>query len=287
VVLLFSLALTLTDKDKYKSLFTERYQIKTPYIPQELDFAGEKMPVEQADIRERLDREIMATTFWQSNTMMLMKRSKKYFPIIEQILAENNIPSDFKYLCVQESGLANVASPAGAKGFWQLMEGTAKPLGLEMNSHVDERYHLEKATQAACKYLKESYAQLNNWTLTAASYNRGLNGTSRDLSSQGVNSFYDLYMNDETSRYIFRIVAYKMIFENPEVYGFYLNEEDYYKLKPRIIETVDTTINSLSNFAKDRGTNYKILKLMNPWLRDKSLPNKAGKAYKVELPFEK
>lgn len=285
LLLLTSLAVTFTDKDKYKTLFTEKYQIKSPYIPQEVDFAGEKMPINQADNKERLDREIMATTFWQSNTMMLMKRSKKYFPIIDQILAENNIPADFKYLCVQESGLANVASPAGAKGFWQLMEGTAKPMGLEMNSHVDERYHLEKATQAACSYLKESYAQFNNWTLTAASYNRGLNGTMRDLSYQGVTSFYDLYMNDETSRYIFRIVAYKLIFENPEQYGFYLNEEDYYKLKPRIIETVDTTISSLSNFARDRGTNYKILKLMNPWLRDKSLPNKAGKSYKIELPF--
>jgi hypothetical protein len=244
------------------------------------------MPVSQEDIHERMDREIMATAYWQSSTMMLLKRSKKYFPIIEPILKENNIPLDFKYLCVAESGLSNATSPSNAKGFWQLLEGTAKPLGLEINDYVDERFHLEKATRAACAYFKESYAQFNNWTLTAASYNRGQAGTMRDLNYQGANSFYDLYMNDETSRYIFRIVAYKLIFENPELYGFYLHDSDYYSMKPRMLITVDSTINSLSLFAQDQGSNYKTLKLYNPWLRDRSLPNKTNRKYTIELPLQ-
>ncbi len=286
LVLGSSLAFTFLESDKYKTWFTESYKLKSPYIPPDVNFAGEKMPVSQEDIHERMDREIMATAYWQSSTMMLLKRSKKYFPIIEPILKENNIPLDFKYLCVAESGLSNATSPSNAKGFWQLLEGTAKPLGLEINDYVDERFHLEKATRAACAYFKESYSQFNNWTLTAASYNRGQAGTMRDLNYQGANSFYDLYMNDETSRYIFRIVAYKLIFENPELYGFYLHDSDYYSMKPRMLITVDSTINSLSLFAQDQGSNYKTLKLYNPWLRDRSLPNKTNRKYTIELPLQ-
>ena len=282
--LFFLVAFSLADSDKYKAIFTESYKIKAPYLPASIDFAGEKIPINEQDIKERMDRELMATVFWQSNTMMLMKRSKKYFTIIEPILKEYGIPSDFKYLCVAESGLSNATSPAGAKGFWQLMEGSVKPYNLEINGYVDERYNLEKATRAACLYLKESYIVFNNWTLTAASYNRGLAGTGRDLSSQEVNSFYDLYMNDETSRYIFRIMAYKLIFENPELYGFYLKQEDYYMPIQTRTDTVDSEINSLSSFAKAKGTNYKMLKLLNPWLRDKTLPNKGRKKYVVILP---
>lgn len=286
LILFFTLAFTVTEADKYKTWFTESYKVKSPFIPSVVEFAGEKMPISEADIRERLDRELMATVFWQSNTMMLMKRSKKYFPMMEQILAENNLPSDLKYLCVAESGLSNATSPSGAKGFWQLMEGTAKPYGLEINENVDERFHLEKATRAACLYFKESYGRFANWTLTAASYNRGMSGTLRDLEYQNVNSFYDLHMNDETSRYIFRIMAYKLIFENPEMYGFYLNEEDYYTSAPKIVITIDTTIPDLSAFAIAKGTNYKTLKLLNPWLRDRSLPNKSRKPYRIEIYYK-
>lgn len=286
LLLIATLAFTVSEADKYKTWFTESYKVKSPFIPAVVEFAGEKMPVNEPDIRERLDREIMATVYWQSNTMMLMKRSKKYFPLIEQILAENNLPSDLKYLCVAESGLSNATSPSGAKGFWQLMEGTAKPYGLEINSHVDERFHLEKATRAACLYFKESYGRFANWTLTAASYNRGMSGTLRDLEYQKARSFYDLYMNDETSRYIFRIMAYKLIFENPEMYGFYLNEEDYYTSSPKIVITVDSTINDLSDFAISKGTNYKILKILNPWLRERSLPNKTRKPYQIEIYYK-
>lgn len=284
--LFFLLAFSLIDADKYKAVFTESYKIKTPYLPETILFAGEKMPINEPDIKERMDREIMATVFWQSNTMMLMKRSRKYFSIIEPILAQNGIPEDFKYLCVAESGLSNAVSPSGAKGFWQLMEGTAKPYGLEMNDFVDERYHLEKATRTACLYFKESYSALNNWTLTAASYNRGLNGSVRDLTFQDINSFYDLYTNEETSRYIFRIMAYKLIFENPELYGFYLKPEDYYREIPSKVVMVDSTLNNLSDFARANGTNYKMVKILNPWLRDKSLPNKNRKQYQIELPKE-
>ncbi len=284
LLLLVISAFALSESDKFKALFTESYKIKTPYMPAMIEFAGEKMPLQAQDIYEKMDRELMATVFWQSNTMMLMKRSRKYFPIIEPILKTYGIPDDFKYLCVQESGLSNAVSPSGAKGFWQLLEGTAKPLGLEMNEFVDERYHLEKSTEAACKYFRESYASLNNWTLTAASYNRGLNGTLRDLSSQEVNSFYDLQMNEETSRYIYRVAAYKLIFENPELYGFFLNSEDYYApVKTRNLE-LDSSIDNLATFARLNGANYKILKGLNPWLRDKSLPNKSKKKYVIALP---
>jgi membrane-bound lytic murein transglycosylase D len=284
--LFFLLAFSLADADKHKALFTESYKVKTPYLPSTILFAGEVMPATQQDIKERMDREIMATVFWQSNTMMLLKRSAKYFPIIEPILKEYGIPEDFKYLCVAESGLSNVTSPAGAKGFWQLMEGTSKPYGLEMTDYVDERYNLEKATRTACLYFKESYSAFNNWTLTAASYNRGQNGVTRDLASQGVKSFYDLHMNEETSRYIFRIVSYKLIFENPELYGLYLRPEDYYKIPATKIQTEDSTIGSLSDYAKANGTNYKMLKILNPWLRDKTLPNKTRKQYQIILPAE-
>lgn len=284
--LFFLLAFSLADADKHKALFTESYKVKTPYLPSTILFAGEVMPATQQDIKERMDREIMATVFWQSNTMMLLKRSAKYFPIIEPILKEYGIPEDFKYLCVAESGLSNVTSPAGAKGFWQLMEGTSKPYGLEMTDYVDECYNLEKATRTACLYFKESYSAFNNWTLTAASYNRGQNGVTRDLASQGVKSFYDLHMNEETSRYIFRIVSYKLIFENPELYGLYLRPEDYYKIPATKIQTEDSTIGSLSDYAKANGTNYKMLKILNPWLRDKTLPNKTRKQYQIILPAE-
>ena len=284
--LFFLFAFSFADTDKYKALFTESYKIKTHYLPVTLLFAGEKMPINEQDIKERMDREIMATVFWQSNTMMLMKRSRKYFSIIEPILAEYEIPEDFKYLCVAESGLTNISSQAGAKGFWQLMEEPAKSYNLEINDFVDERYHLEKATRAACLYFKESYAKFNNWTLTAASYNRGFNGIARDIASQDVNSFYDLHLNEETSRYIFRIAAYKLIFENPELYGLYLKPEDYYKIMPTKTDTTDSTINTLSVFAKSKGTNYKMLKMLNPWLRDKTLPNKSRKKYEILLPLE-
>lgn len=286
VVGVLTLAFTYSVHDNYKTWFTESYKVKAPFIPKDVYFAGERVPLEEPDIRERLDRELMATVYWQSNTMMLLKRSKKYFPVMEQILAENNIPADFKYLCVAESGLSNATSPSGAKGFWQLLEGTAKPYGLEINNHVDERFHLEKATRAACAYFKESYGRFANWTLTAASYNRGMGGTVRDVAYQYAGGFYDLYMNDETSRYIFRILAYKLIFENPEMYGYYLEQEDYYSEQPRIVVSVDTAISNLSAFAKDNGTNYKWLKLLNPWLRERDLPNKSRKVYQIELRYK-
>lgn len=286
LVSLFLLAFTIQDFDKIKTYFTESYKIKSPHLPNGLNFANEIVPINQQDIRERMDRELMSTTFWQSNTMMLMKKSKKYFPVIEPILKANGIPDDFKYLCVQESGLSNVSSPAGAKGFWQLMEGTATPYGVEINEFVDERYDLEKSTQIACTYFKEAFAIYNNWTLTAASYNRGMNGITRDLKNQKVCTFYDLHLNEETSRYIFRILAYKLIFENPDLYGYFLKSEDYYKpFKTKKLE-IDSTIEDLSEFAVQNGSNYKMIKTLNPWLRDKSLPNKRRKNYSIQLPAE-
>ena len=286
VVMVFTIGFKAMDRATFKTWFPRDYKIKSPYIPEVVTYCGEPMPLDDETVRERLDKELMATVFWQSNTMMLLKRSKKYFPVIEAVLEEEHIPSDFKYLCVAESGLSNAVSPSGAKGFWQILEGTAKPYGLEINSFVDERYHLEKSTRAACAYFKEAYEIYKDWTLVSASYNRGMNGITRDLAYQGVKSFYDLHLNDETGRYIFRIAAYKLIFENPEQYGFYLKDEDYYNSKPKEVISVDTAISNLSTYAQSLGTNFKVLKACNPWLRDRSLPNKDKKVYKLEVPLE-
>jgi hypothetical protein len=265
---------------------SETYEIKALKIPENLDFAGERVPVEKEDIKERLDRELLVNTYWQSSTLLLLKRAHKYFPLIEPILKENGIPNDFKYLAVIESGLQNVTSPAGAKGFWQIMEATAKESGLEVNSNVDERYHIEKATQAACDYLKAAKENFGNWTLAAAAYNAGNRGVSSKMETQMVSSYYDLLLGDETERYLLRIVALKEILSNPEKYGFVFEKEDLYNLTPTRIIEVNTPIANIAQYSKDLGINYKIMKLHNPWLRENTLENKSGKAYQLKIPIE-
>ena len=204
----------------------ESYKVYALRLPESIDFAGEKTPLDAPDIQERLDKELLVNTYWQSNMMLLLKRANKYFPLIEEILEEEGIPSDFKYLAVIESGLENVRSPKGAKGFWQLMPATAKEYGLEVNTNVDERYHIEKATRVACKYIKKAKNRFGSWSLAAASYNRGIYGTNRLLDRQLVDSYYDLLLNSETGRYVFRILAVKEIMTNPERYGFVFISED-------------------------------------------------------------
>ncbi|MDD3723743.1 MAG: lytic transglycosylase domain-containing protein, partial [Lutibacter sp.] len=211
---------------------SETYQIKALKIPENLDFAGERVPTENNDIKERIDRELLTNTYWQSNTLLMFKRAHKFFPMIEPILKENGIPNDFKYLALIESGLLNVTSPAGAKGFWQILDGTAKENGLEVNSNVDERYHVEKSTQAACNYLKAAKERFGNWTLAAAAYNAGNRGVSSKMETQKVSSYYDLLLGDETERYILRIVAVKEILSNPDKYGFIFDKEDLYTATP-------------------------------------------------------
>ena len=209
----------------------------------------------------------------------------KYFPIIEPILKKNGIPDDFKYLALIESGLMNVTSPAGARGFWQIMKGTAQENGLEVNSNVDERYNIEKATEVACKYLNKSYERFNSWTLAAAAYNGGNAGISRRLKSQRVANYYDLLLGEETSRYVFRIVAVKEIMSEPENYGFKYDNEDLYQLEKTKIVQVDTIINDIALFAQNLGTNYKELKIHNPWLRENILNNKSRKLYEIKVPL--
>ena len=249
----------------------ESYKVYALRLPESIDFAGEKTPLDAPDIQERLDKELLVNTYWQSNMMLLLKRANKYFPLIEEILEEEGIPSDFKYLAVIESGLENVRSPKGAKGFWQLMPATAKEYGLEVNTNVDERYHIEKATRVACKYLKKAKNRFGSWTLAAASYNRGMYGTNRLLDRQLVDSYYDLLLNSETGRYVFRILAVKEIMTNPERYGFVFNSEDLYNPIPVKKIGLDTAIANLAEFAKEKQINYKILKIHNPWLIEKSL----------------
>lgn len=253
-------------------------------IPSILEFAGEKVPLEIQDVYERLEREIYVNAYWQSNMVLLMKRSGKYLEEISKILKANGVPDDFKYLAIAESALMNVSSPAGARGFWQFMEPTAKEFGLEVSKDVDERYNWQKSTVAATKYLNQSHQKFGSWTAVAASYNMGQTGFNRRQNEQLQENYYDLLLNDETSRYMFRVLAFKVIFENPKKYGFGLRPEDYYK-EPALKEvTVDQDIKSLAQWAKDQGSSYKELKIYNPWLRDKNLNVRRGKTYTIQLP---
>lgn len=266
---------------------SEYYEIKAVEIPSQLFFSGEKVPLEKQHIKERVDRELLVNTYWQSNGLLMIKRANKYFPIIESILKKNNVPDDFKYLALIESGLQNVTSPAGAKGIWQIMKHTAKERNLEVNKNVDERYHLEKATQAACHYLKEAKKKFGSWTLVAASYNAGMSGISEALKKQQVNSYYDLLLNSETERYLPRIVAVKEILTHPKKYGFLFSEKDLYTMPKTTSVKVDTAITNIATFARKMGVNYKILKLHNPWLRENKLNNKSRKLYFIKIPVQK
>lgn len=262
----------------------ETYNIKALKIPKGLTFAGEKVPTERHDIKERMDRELLVNTYWQSNGLLLMKRANKYFPIIEPLLKKHGIPDDFKYLAVAESGLQNNSSPAGASGFWHFLRGSAKEFGLEVNKNVDERYNLELATKVAADYLKKSKERFGSWTLAAAAYNAGNARISRRMKTQQVDDYYDLLLNSETSRYVFRIVALKEIMSNPKKYGFEFDQEDLYELPKTKTVKVDTVITNIASFAKGFGTNYKELKLHNPWLRENKLNNKSRKLYYIKIP---
>ena len=262
------------------------YNVYALSVPEDLNFAGEQMPLEDPDILERMDRELLVNTYWQSNGLLMFKRAEKYFPIIEPILEKHGIPEDFKYLAVIESGLTNAVSPAGARGVWQIMKTTGRENGLEINSNVDERYHLEKATEVACKYLLRSKKNLGSWTLAAAAYNAGNAGVSRRLKEQGVSNYYDLLLGEETGRYLFRIVALKEILNHPKKYGFNFTTEDLYKTIPTYKVEVDTVVTDFTKFAKRFGINYKILKIHNPWLREPKLNNASRKKYFIEIPKE-
>jgi hypothetical protein len=253
-------------------------------IPEYLTFAGEKVELNKTDIRERIDRELLVNTYWQSNALLWFKRTNKYFPVIEPILKEKGVPDDFKYLSVIESDLRNVTSPAGARGMWQMLAGAGRENGLEINKNVDERYHLEKATEAACDYLIKAKERLGSWTLAAAAYHAGNYGIEKQLKKQMVDNYYDVLMGENTERYVPRIVAAKEILSHPEKYGFEFDKDDLYKLGPTYVVQVDTVITDIAVFAKGFDTNYKELKMYNPWLRENKLNNKTRKMYEIQIP---
>lgn len=250
----------------------------------DITFAGERVPLEMFNIRERYEREMLSTCYFHSNTMLLMKRSSRWFPVIEPILAKYGIPDDFKYLCVAESTLTNAVSPAGAVGFWQFMERTAKEYGLEINKDVDMRYNVELETEAACRYFLKSYEIYHNWTLVAASFNAGTRRLNKFLKEQKVSSYYDLLMADETERYIFRILAFKTILGNPEKYGIYVSKDLEYQPYKYQTVVIDKSVESWADFALEHNITYKLLKIFNPWLRSNSLKVKQGDVYEIKIP---
>jgi membrane-bound lytic murein transglycosylase D len=252
-------------------------------IPESVTFAGESVPVDDPEVRERLDRELTVNAYWQSSTIILLKRANRWLPTIEKILKEENVPDDFKYLCMAESSLDNVVSPAGASGFWQFMKATGIQYGLLINSEVDERYQLEKATRAACKYLRDAKDKSGSWTAAAASYNMGLAGVNKQQNLQGETAYYNLLLNTETSRYVQRIVALKIIHQHQKDYGFYLSEEDVYPEYKYTIKQVSGSVSWVS-FAKENNTSYKLLRIYNPWIRDYNLVNKEKRTFDVKIP---
>ncbi|MCB7479909.1 lytic transglycosylase domain-containing protein [Christiangramia sediminis] len=275
----------IENKTSNKSV-ADSYRIESLPMPENLEFAGEGVPLEDPDVFERMDRELLVNTYWQSNALLLIKRANKYFPVIEPILKEEGIPDDFKYLAVIESGLTQAVSPASAVGFWQILEGTGKEYGLEINDNVDERYHIEKSTRVAADYLKKAKERFGSWTLAAASYNAGQYGVDKQLERQKVGDYYDLLLGEETGRYVFRILALKEIMTNPKKYGFSFNESDLYKHIPVEKVKVDTVVKDFPDFAENFGINYKILKVHNPWLRDDHLKNASRKTYYIDIPEE-
>lgn len=272
----------LSDEETKKQFLSE-YKIFPPALPDSLDFAGEKVPLDQFDVRERMEREFLVNTYWQSQTMLLLKRSSRWFPVIDSVLKQNGIPEDFKFLSAAESGFINVVSPAGAVGYWQFLKATGKKHELEINDDVDERYHIEKSTQAACEYFLEAYRQFKSWSLVAASYNMGMDGVQKQIDKQKVSSYYELLLNDETFRYLARIISMKEILMHPDDYGFHMRRKDLYAPYKYSVVCVDSTIDNLAEFSFSQGINYKKLKLLNPWLRSNTLPNKSGKEYFIKI----
>lgn len=261
-------------------------QVEVPPLPARLDFAGEPVPMQNQDTRESLMREMLTTFYMHSRTLQTILASERYFAVIEPILAKYGVPDDFKYLCMAESGLNPEArSGAGAGGLWQLMPAYAKSAGLLVGDEVDERYHIEKSTEAACRYLIDAKRRLGSWTLAAAAFNAGVAGVSRRLEKQGVESYYDLFLPNETLRYVFRVLSFKLLMSDPAAYGYKIDKKEYYPLLPAYEEvTVDDPEIDWAAFAREHGTHYKQIRQLNPWIRDYDHANKAGRSYKVKIP---
>jgi membrane-bound lytic murein transglycosylase D len=267
----------------YKNYFNSSYKVFGISLPQAPEFCGERVPISDYTIRESLEKELLVNTYWQSQTVLFFKRCNRWFPVIEPILKQHGVPDDFKYIALVESGFTNVVSPAGATGFWQLVEPTAKNYGLEISDEVDERYNVEKSTEAACRFFREAYERYHNWTLVAASYNLGMGGIDKQLEKQKVTNYYDLFLNEETARYVFRILAVKDIITRPKAYGFELRKKDMYPPLPTFTVKIDSSVTDLTDFAIKKGVTYKILKVLNPWLRKNTLDNPSKKTYQITL----
>ena len=276
---------TAADND-YKKAFQHSNKIFSLVLPDKAEFAGEEAPLGLYYVREGLDRELMVNTYWHSSTLLMLKKSNRYFRIIVPILKKYKVPEDFKYLALIESGLSNVQSQAGAAGFWQFIPGTAKNFGLEITDQIDERYHVEKATEAACKLLLGSYNKFGSWTLAAAAYNVGEGRIAKELERQKVGNYYDLYLPDETMRYIYRIIALKLLYEHPTEYGYIIRKKDLYPPIPTYNLEIDSTVNNLPVFAKSMNINYRLLKDFNPWLRSDKLTNPGRKKYILSMPVK-
>lgn len=288
LMVFFNFSTNKPDSDTdYQKAFYKNYKIFAIEIPDSIEFAGEKVETNRFDIREGIDRELLVNTYWQSQTILLLKKAYRWFPVIEPILKLNGIPDDFKYLAVAESGLTNnLVSPAGAAGMWQFMKESAIQYGLEVNDNIDERYNIEKSTLAACKYIKEAFNLYKSWTMAAASYNVGAGSLSKSMELQKATSYYDLYLNNETARYVYRIIAFKLIMSNPKDYGFYLRLIDLYPPIPTYSVKIDSSVKDLVGFADNYKLNYKILKEFNQWIRKSTLDNANGKTYYITLPKE-
>ncbi|MDB0038161.1 lytic transglycosylase domain-containing protein [Polaribacter sp.] len=265
---------------------SDKYEIQALELPENLNLAGERVPIERQHIRERMDRELLVNTYWQSNGLLLLKRANKYFPILEPLLKEYGLPDDFKYLAVAESALIDETSSVGAAGMWHFMKNTGKEYGLEINQNVDERYHIEKSTKVAAQYLIKAKERFGSWTLAAAAYNAGNYGVSRRLEAQGVTSYYDAFLPNETERYVLRIIALKEVLSNPRKYGFKFEEKDLYTMEKTRTIKIDSAITNIALFAKNFGLNYKELKLHNPWLRQNKLNNRSQKVYEIKIPIK-
>jgi len=288
IIFLLLLLFSYSKKDElehvYREVFPLPQKIHPIPIANNYTFAGEEIPMDNFDLKERMDRELIVNSYRHSATIQYIKLANRYFPVIEPILKNNGIPDDFKYLAIAESGLRNLSSPAGAKGIWQFMKPIAEELELEIYEEVDERYHLEKSTQAACDYLNKLHKRFGSWINASAAYNVGPTNLSRFLAEQDVSHYFDLNINEETMRYVFRITALKTILENPENFGFNIPSENRYPpLDDFYTVKVNTTINKLGNYAKENGTTYRMLKIYNPWLRSTELTVKKN-TYFLKIP---
>jgi hypothetical protein len=257
--------------------------LATPPFPDQIDFCGETVPLYLYWVKEGLERELIIHCYQHSRTLLTLKRSTRFLPVIEKILKEEDVPQDLIYLCIAESNLENVVSPAKAAGFWQFMESTGKMYGLEINEHVDERYHLEKATRAACKYLKKLKEQFGNWALAAAAYNMGESGLDKNMQEQQMDNYWDLFLNQETSRYISRCVSYKLIFENQGLYNIRIPANEFYKPIDYKEIVIENTIDDLRAWCTENKILYRQLKELNPWLRSTKLPVRAGRSYTLKV----